>query len=93
MGCILGVLLDLLKLKQALWQLMQGLMSSTRSSMILLTHSGSTRFWRAMPTASSRPAAISSAAFSGFILPAQTTGLVVKLLICSTSERLQFSGI
>ena len=34
-----------------------------------------------------------SAALAGSILPAQTTGLVVKFLICSTSGRLQFSGM
>ncbi len=31
MGCMFGVPLDFLKLKQPLWQLMQGLMSSSRS--------------------------------------------------------------
>ena len=45
------------------------------------------------PIASMRPSAISLAANSGSILPAQTTGLVVKFLICSTSAMLQLGGI
>ena len=38
-------------------------------------------------------AAIESAAVRGSILPAQTTGISTNCLICSTSARLQFSGI
>ena len=80
-------------LKQPLWQRMQGLISSSWPLRILWTHSWSTRFWRAMATASRRPAAISSAAFTGSMRPAQTTGRLVNCLMCSTYSRLQLSGM
>ena len=47
----------------------------------------------ANPAPSNLPAAIDSAAVFGFILPAHTTGIRTNCLICSTSSRLQFSGI
>ena len=43
-GCVFAVCFDLAKLKQALWHLMQGLISSSRPSLSLVTQSGSTRF-------------------------------------------------
>ena len=38
------------------------------------------------------PAAMDSAASSGCMRPPQTTGLVVKFLMCSTYFRFRFSG-
>ena len=81
-----------LKVKHAPWQAMQGCTSSSRPSLILVTYSGSHSSCRPTPMASIRPAAMDSAAASGCRRPAQTTGLVVNFLMCSTSERFMFSG-
>ena len=45
-----------------------------------------------MPMASMRPAAMASAAASGCMRPAQTTGLVVNCLMWATYSRFMFSG-
>ena len=93
MLCRLIVPLYLAMLKQPLWQRMQGLISSSRPSCSLWTHSWSTRFWRAMATASILPSEMDFAATAGSILPAHTTGISQKFLMCSTSARLQLFGM
>ena len=81
------------RLKQPLWQQMQGRTSSRRSSSSFVTHSPSARNCRATPMASMRPASMARAASSGSMRPAHTTGMSTASRMAATSSRLQFSGM